>query len=196
MFNRSLFSSSTGQWNTDPEVVTDLSTVFHWDLDVCASGPNICDIFFDKVANGLKQTWNGLCWMNPPYGRSIGKWVAKAFWEVFRPKRQAQAVVCLLPARTDTQWWQRNIRHASHVTMIEGRLKFGTREYWALKTILNAVKDSTNPKKNKNGWIDLPAVEKWSAAPFPSAFVVFGYISKPQALKLSSYGWTPYSDVL
>ena len=35
-------------------------------------------------------------------------------------------VVCLLPARTDTQWWHSYvIAHAAEVRFIKGRLKFG-----------------------------------------------------------------------
>jgi DNA N-6-adenine-methyltransferase Dam len=59
--------------------------------------------------------------MNPPYGRQITKWVRKAFEEA---RTNAQLVVCLLPARTDTRWW-----HAyclkGEILFIRGRLKFG-----------------------------------------------------------------------
>jgi len=34
-------------------------------------------------------------------------------------------VVCLLPARTDTRWWQDNVPGASFVVFIRGRLRFG-----------------------------------------------------------------------
>ncbi len=35
-------------------------------------------------------------------------------------------VVCLLPSRTDTQWWHSYvIAHAAEVRFIKGRLKFG-----------------------------------------------------------------------
>lgn len=59
--------------------------------------------------------------MNPPYGRAIGRWVQKAF-----ESAQAGATVCcLLPARTDTQWWHRYVMRASEVRFFKGRLKFG-----------------------------------------------------------------------
>lgn len=29
--------------------------------------------------DGLSQEWKRTCWMNPPYGREIGKWVKKAY---------------------------------------------------------------------------------------------------------------------
>lgn len=34
-----------------------------------------CANFFSPEIDGLKQEWKGTCWMNPPYGREIGKWV-------------------------------------------------------------------------------------------------------------------------
>ena len=160
MINKALFTSKTDKHNTPTAVIDDLATVFDWDLDVCASGPNVCPFYFDEATNGLIQDWDGLCWMNPPYGRSIGEWVERARVD---SNWFHSTVVCLLPARTDTAWWQDNINLASHVTFIKGRLKFG---------------DAAN------------------SAPFPSAFVVFGEISRMQAEKLHAYGWTPYSEFL
>lgn len=58
--------------------------------------------------------------MNPPYGRTIGKWVRKA-WEA---SREGATVVCLLPARTDTAWWH-DYCMRGEVRFIRGRLKFG-----------------------------------------------------------------------
>jgi site-specific DNA-methyltransferase (adenine-specific) len=58
--------------------------------------------------------------MNPPYGREIGRWVKKAFEESLK----GAVVVCLLPARTDTVWWQEFVKRG-HVHFVRGRLKFG-----------------------------------------------------------------------
>jgi hypothetical protein len=63
--------------------------------------------------------WPGV--MNPPYGREIGKWVKKAFEEA---QRNSELVVCLLPARTDTQWWHEYCMRGQ-IAFIKGRLKFG-----------------------------------------------------------------------
>ena len=164
MINKALFTSKTDKHNTPTVVIDDLATVFNWTIDVCASGPNVCSDYYTEEDNGLLKSWHGLCWMNPPYGRCIGDWVTKAVFESLPASaRKSATIVCLLPARTDTAWWQGNIFLASHVTFIKGRLKFG---------------DAAN------------------SAPFPSAFVVFGEISRMQAEKLDAYGWTPYSEFL
>ena len=120
MNNNLHFSSATDKWNTPPDLVEDLATVFDFDLDVCASGPNVCDNYFDEQTNGLHHMWLGLCWMNPPYGREIGKWVAQA-----NTSQYHASTVCLVPSRTDTKWWHDNVPHASQVVFIKGRLKFG-----------------------------------------------------------------------
>ena len=99
-----------------------LDQEFGFELDVCALAENAkCIRFFSPKDDGLKQLWQGSCWMNPPYGREIGLWVQKAF----ESAQAGATVVCLLPARTDTQWWHRYVLKAAEVRYIEGRLKFG-----------------------------------------------------------------------
>lgn len=44
--------------------------------------------------DGLAQTWEGVCWMNPPYGRQIGKWMQKAYQAAIGGRRSF--VSCLL----------------------------------------------------------------------------------------------------
>jgi hypothetical protein len=62
--------------------------------------------------------------VNPPYGRQIGGWMAKAASEA--TARRAKLVIALVPARTDTEWWHTSVVAAgASVTMLKGRLKFG-----------------------------------------------------------------------
>lgn len=118
-----LFSSRTDEWETPKDLFQKLDNEFHFDLDVCATPQNAkCKRFFTKEQDGLKQEWKGPCWMNPPYGRQISLWVKKALDSA----RGGATVVCLLPSRTDTQWWHSYvIAHAAEVRFIKGRLKFG-----------------------------------------------------------------------
>lgn len=115
------FSSATDLWATPQEFFDAQNAKYGFTLDVCASPENAkCAIFFTKEHDGLAQTWTGICWMNPPYGREIGAWMEKAY-------RSAQAgakVVCLVPARTDTAWWH-NFAMKGSIEFIRGRLKFG-----------------------------------------------------------------------
>jgi site-specific DNA-methyltransferase (adenine-specific) len=57
--------------------------------------------------NGLQQPWHGRVWLNPPYGRTVGQWLAKAVSEV--EAGRAKLVVALLPARIDARWWRQYV---------------------------------------------------------------------------------------
>jgi site-specific DNA-methyltransferase (adenine-specific) len=59
---------------------------------------------------------------NPPYGRTIGAWVEKAYNEA---QKDNTLIVMLLPARTDTKWFHNYIYHKAEIRFIKGRLKFG-----------------------------------------------------------------------
>ena len=87
MMNEGLFSSKTDNWATPQEFFDELDKEFNFTTDVCADKTNHkCDYYFSKEnqMDGLKMAWAGRCWMNPPYGREIGKWVKKASEEVKR----------------------------------------------------------------------------------------------------------------
>ena len=118
-----LFSSATAEWETPQALFDVLNARFHFDLDVCATAANAkCSSFFSRAENGLTQDWGGhRCWMNPPYGREIAAWVRKARQEAER----GALVVGLLPARTDTRWWQEHVQGYADVRFVAGRLRFG-----------------------------------------------------------------------
>jgi len=124
MINPALFSSETDQWATPTEVFAELDREFHFDLDPCADESNHkCTRFYTKEDDGLKQPWAGSrVFCNPPYGRSIGQWVKKAYEE---GHRENTLVVLLIPARTDTRYFHDYILHRAEIRFIPGRLKFG-----------------------------------------------------------------------
>ena len=118
-----LFSSRSDEWETPWNLFNQLNAEFHFNTDVCATPQNKkCAHFYSKDEDGLKQSWRGNCWMNPPYGRVIKDWVEKAYKAT---QESAETVVCLLPARTDTAWWHEFvIPHASEIRFLRGRIKF------------------------------------------------------------------------
>jgi phage N-6-adenine-methyltransferase len=122
MLNRSLFTSNTAEWATPQSLFDALNKQFHFTLDPCATRQNArCKRYFTKTEDGLKRKWTGRVFMNPPYGRVIGKWVKKAYEE---SEQSAELVVCLLPSRTDTAWWH-DYCLKGEIYFIRGRLKFG-----------------------------------------------------------------------
>jgi phage N-6-adenine-methyltransferase len=120
MLSSTLFSSKKLDWETPLELFEALDREFGFDLDVCATADNAkCARYYTPEQDGLKQRWEGVCWMNPPYGRDIGKWIRKAYEESLR----GATVVCLVPSRTDTSWWH-DYCLKGEIRYIRGRLRF------------------------------------------------------------------------
>jgi len=118
-----MFSSKTPEWSTPQDFYDKLDKEFNFDLDPCSTEDNAkCDNFFTGEDNGLEQDWEGSVFMNPPYGRTIKQWVKKAYQESYK---DGTTVVCLLPARTCTQWWHDYCMKAREIRFVKGRLKFG-----------------------------------------------------------------------
>ena len=118
-----MFSSKKDTWET-PQVFFDtVNDEFKFELDVCAMKSSAkCKKFYSIEDNAFTKDWTGTCWMNPPYGRKIGKWIEKA---VYESSKHNNTVVALLPARTDTKWFHDNIYGKYEVRFLKGRLKFG-----------------------------------------------------------------------
>ena len=123
-FNREVhFSSATGEWETPQHIFDHLDREFNFTLDPCATHGNAkTERYYTKKDNGLTQSWKGeRVFMNPPYGREIGRWIKKAWRSGLE---ENTLVVCLLPARTDTRWFHRYCTKGT-IWFIKGRLKFG-----------------------------------------------------------------------
>jgi phage N-6-adenine-methyltransferase len=116
-----IYSSGRDDWETPQAFFDALDAEFGFDLDVCALPASAkCERFFTPDDDGLAQEWTGTCWMNPPYGDEIARWVRKA-WEA---AQAGATVVCLVPARVDTGWWWDYCRFGE-VRFLRGRLRFG-----------------------------------------------------------------------
>lgn len=64
---------------TPQDLVNELDSVSHYDLDACATPANAkCKRHFTKEDDELRQTWTGTVSMNPPYGRQIEAFMKKA----------------------------------------------------------------------------------------------------------------------
>lgn len=113
------FKSTKQDWVTPTSLFQVLNAEFNFTLDVAASKENTkCQKFFTKEDNGLAQDWAGICWMNPPYNNKKG-WIIKAYNESLK----GATVVCLVPARTNTNWWH-DYCMKGEVRLIRGRVKF------------------------------------------------------------------------
>jgi phage N-6-adenine-methyltransferase len=109
------------EWETPPDLFAALDREFHFTIDLAALPHNAkCADFISPGEDALTRKWEGVCWLNPPYGAKLARWMKKA-----HDSAQAGAVVvCLLPARTDTQWWHDYVMPYAEIRYIRGRVKF------------------------------------------------------------------------
>lgn len=118
------FSTGEDDWHTPPDVVNAVvAALGAIDLDPCSNGgaPNIpASGHYTAEDDGLAHEWCGRVYMNPPYGRPIAEWVHKLCSE--HESGRVSEAIALVPARTDTEWFQR-LRNAA-ICFIDGRLKF------------------------------------------------------------------------
>lgn len=103
-----IFTSAHVEWGTPPDLYEALDKEFDFTLDPCSPG---------QTWDGRQISWEGHnVFCNPPYGRTIGTWLAKG--------READIAVFLLPARTDTAWFHDHALKADEIRFFRGRLKF------------------------------------------------------------------------
>lgn len=94
-----------------------LNDEFGFDFDPCPLGN-------PENIDGLNIAWGKRCFVNPPYGKEIRKWLEKALNEI--SIGNSELSVFLLPAYTDVKWFHEIVLiNADEVRFIKGRLKFG-----------------------------------------------------------------------
>jgi phage N-6-adenine-methyltransferase len=142
-------SSKSDEWETPKDFFKKYDNIYNFEIDVTATDENhLVDNYWTIDDDALSKDWEGKsCWMNPPYGRQIGKFMKKAYEESL----MGATVVCLVPSRTDTIWWH-DYAMKGEIEFIRGRLKFVNRTF-----------PSWRPDGNF----------KISAAPFPCSVIVF-----------------------
>ena len=107
------FKTGNEEQETPDIIFGPLDREFGFTLDVAASETNAkCKRYFSKSEDGLKQKWEGICWMNPPYGQKIKQWIRKAY----ESSLNGATVVCLLPVRSNTNYW--------HDYCMKGEIRF------------------------------------------------------------------------
>lgn len=133
--HKAMTTSNSPSYATPVWLYTELDTEFHFNDDPCPLS--------DYGIDGLLREWGTRTYCNPPYGKHIDKWMMKAYQEA----QNGKLIVCLVPSRTDTRWWQTwvmkstNELIADEIRFLKGRLVF---------------QGQNNP------------------APFPSAVVIYG----------------------
>lgn len=116
--------TQTDVWSTPQWLFDVLDKEFGFSLDPCSDGSNQKVVrHFTSQDNGLLKDWGTeTVFMNPPYSQ-CDEWMCKAYGAA----QEGATVVCLVPARTDTDWWHRYAMKGE-VRLLRGRLRFGEAE--------------------------------------------------------------------
>ena len=119
---------SRTNWSTPEHVFMALHNEFLFDLDGAADptnakfdswlgpGSDICEDAFKYLPAPVRET----IWVNPPYG-NLMSWV-----QLFSNWAQCYGatVVALLPANTDTRWFESVWEDADEIRFVKGRIQF------------------------------------------------------------------------
>ena len=91
-------------------------------------------MWFDKATDGLRQSWTGHIWLNPPYSRgTIGRFVEKLIVEL----DDIEQAIVLTDNRTDTEWAHDLFYAADAVAFTRGRIHFHNADGIAVSSALN-----------------------------------------------------------
>jgi len=120
-----IFSALSDEWRTPESIFKALKKEFPFTLDPCSDGQNAkVGRYFTRAENGLLRSWKGeTVFLNPPYSE-IKKWMAKAYGAA---RDEGAIVVCLVPSRTDTDWWH-SYALRGEIRFIRGRIRFSDTE--------------------------------------------------------------------
>lgn len=162
-----LMSSETPEWYTPPEVIACVVLALGGiDLDPCSNSKDAPRIpaarHFTVEDDGLAQPWSGRVYMNPPYGREIGDWIAKLAAE--HGAGRVTEAIALVPARTDTGWWR--ALPARYACFVTGRLTFSDHDN-AAPFPSAALYLGDNPERFVAAFADLG--DLWSRIEVPAA---------------------------
>ena len=104
-----LTSSASDEWYTPPEYIELARQVMGGIALDPASNATAqqwaqAETWYGIKENGLKQSWHGRVWLNPPYGSGIQRWTSKAI-TAYEQGDISQAILLVRPA-PGSAWFQ------------------------------------------------------------------------------------------
>lgn len=111
-------SNVSVDWYTPPWIFERVGLFF--DLDPCQPETPIPWIPVAKTYclqdDGLASPWEGMVWLNPPYGKHTPLWLSKM--------HQHRYGMALVFARTDCRWFHDYCAKADALLFLSGRVRF------------------------------------------------------------------------
>ena len=132
----------SADWQTPPELFERLNRRYRFNYDAFASHENALlplwstagGTFFTRKtdgilaelsgfgADGLTYNWGGhRVFMNPPFTRGF---IEQAVEKAYNERENAEIIVAILPAATETRWFQNFILPHCDITWLPRRVRF------------------------------------------------------------------------
>lgn len=118
------------RWGCPPALYLALDQEFRFTLDVAADAGNAKHVrYLTKDTDALTVSWAGeRVFCNPPYGRTVDRWLRKAVFEVqargLPGGGRCELAAMLLPARVGNKWYRELCLPYAQTRVIPGRLGF------------------------------------------------------------------------
>lgn len=184
-----LLSSDSPDWCTPPEVLDPVRAFSAIRFDpfsnagsIVGAQESIC-----LPADSLLLEWplDGLIWCNPPYGRELARCAEK----ISEQARRGAEIITLVPARTDTRWWQVLSPRVwcawrGRITFLEQEAAWRSRVASALSRRGRACEPSQLEPRRR---ISETLVANESA-PFPAALCYHGWRPESFASHFAAFG--------
>lgn len=137
--DRTGVGAGSAEWRTPPDLFARLDRRYQFGYDAFATHENaLCDMYstiegtFDRQSytcgevtswpeSGLTYPWQDLrVFMNPPYSRAL---IEKCIEKAWNERENAALIVALIPAATETNWFQRYILPYCHIDWLPKRVR-------------------------------------------------------------------------
>ncbi len=111
-------ASKSRVWLTPPHI---LAALGRFETDPCAAEEDPfwagTPRYYTETVNGLNQPWTGRVWLNPPYDKTLGQWLARL--------ADHGDGIALIFARTETETFFDEVwKKADAILFLRGRLHF------------------------------------------------------------------------
>jgi transcriptional regulator with XRE-family HTH domain len=106
-------------------------------------------ILLSEGGDGLREDWSGnTAFVNPPYSQLL-QWLRRAYeqWHA----GNVATVICLIPVRTDSAWFQETLSADADIFLLRGRVRFlnsrGQRQHTPFSLMLLTLGANTAQKR-------------------------------------------------
>ena len=111
-------TAASDEWYTPKYIFDALGVHFSMDVAGDLACPHQSVPANWALSDGLNQPWQGIVWMNPPFGgrNALWPWVEKFI--------DHGNGIALVPDRTSAPWWQKLAKGSDGIVFVSPKVKF------------------------------------------------------------------------